>query len=295
MIQNPINFSYSQGIEYVKFIFNSFNGKINHLFPAKYIVFDINNEKDILGKAIGDIVIIYMHNILKFINTTLQYQYTITEKNINCLIFYIVIHELFHLNQDFNKYISQYSKDRLETAIEDSCNVESIEFLQRLIHIDFYRTQFNLDNFVYEYIMNIYNKVKNKIYNQNIKYHPLKNTSEKILYILNNILFNNEDNLILWIKNKKWKFIYLEYKYDGILQNGELIYLNNHFVNHDIILKMLDKLLLLMAFNKQQLKISESKYNPDPSIVKITIDILNYQPMTIISTLNEDPIQFNNI
>ena len=112
-----------------------------------------------------------------------------------------------------------------------------------------------------------------------------------------NIHLNN-DNLILWIQKRKWKYVYLEYKYDGEIQNEDLIYINNHYVNYDIILKMLDKFLLLMAFSSQTLKISEMTYNKDPSIVKIVINVINYKPISIISPLDlktDNPILFNQL
>lgn len=283
-----LNFSYSQGIEYARFVFHNLNGKINPIFPAKYLIFDLNDEKDVLGKSVGDIVIVYMHNILKLIDFTLKNQYELNEKKIHTLIAFVVIHELFHLHQDFNQYISQYSKENLNIAIEDSCNIKTIEFLESINNHEYYKTYFDLNMELFPYIYDIYNKVKNiKIINNNFKFYELQNASDRICYILNNLLFNNEDNLILWIKNKKWKFVYLEYKYDGIIQNGDLIYLENHFVNHNIILRMLDKLLLLISTNPpQKLKISEMKYTDDSHIIKIIINVLDYKPMTIISPLN---------
>lgn len=290
-----LNFSYSHGIEYAKFLFNNLNGKINPIFPAKYLIFDLNDEQDILGKSVGDVVIIYMHNILKLIDTTLKNQYELNDKKIHSLIAYILIHELFHLNQDFNKYISQYPKENVNTAIENSCNIMTINFLQKIINNSYYKNYFHLDIELFPYILDIYNNVQNIQYNYP-KYYELQYASDKISYIINNILFNNEDNLLLWIKKRKWRFVYLEYQYDSIVQNGDLIYLENHYVNHNIILRMLDKLLLLLSTNPpQKLKISEMIFNEDPSIVKIIINVLEYNPMTIISTIdliNDSPVLF---
>lgn len=292
-----LDFSYSHGIEYAKFLFNDLNGKINPIFPAKYLIFDLNDEQDILGKSVGDVVIIYMHNILKLINTTLKNQYELNDKKIHSLIAYIIIHELFHLNQDFNKYISQYPKDNVNAAIENSCNIMTINFLQKIINNSYYKNYFHLDIELFPYILDIYNNVQNIQYANNYsKYYELQYASDKISYIINNILFNNEDNLLLWIKKRKWRFVYLEYQYDNIVQNGDLIYLENHYVNHNIILRMLDKLLLLLSTNPpQKLKISEMIFNEDPSIVKIIINVLEYNPMTIISTIdliNDSPVLF---
>lgn len=290
-----LDFSYSHGIEYARFLFNDLNGKINPIFPAKYLIFDLNDEPDVLGKSVGDVVIIYMHNILKLIDNTLKKQYDLNIQKIHSLIAYILIHELFHLNQDFNKYISQYPKENLNTAIENSCNIMTINFLQKIINNTYYKSYFNLDIELFPYILDIYNKVQNIQYNYS-KYYELEHASDRISYIINNLLFNNEDNLLLWIRKKGWKFVYLEYRYDDIIQNGDLIYLENHYVNHNIILRMLDKLLLLLSTNPpQKLKISEMVFNEDPSIIKIAINVLNYKPIPIISTLdltNDSPVLF---
>lgn len=285
--QQILNFSYSKGVEYIRFMFHNLNGKINSIFPAKYLIFDLNEEPDILGKSVGDIVIIYMHNILKLINYSLKNQYEMTEKRIKSLLAYVLIHELFHFNQDFNQYISQYPKENVLMAIENSCNEKTINFLKNMINHDYYRTYFDLDIELFPFISDIDNKLQNnQVIKNYTRFYELKYASDRISYIINNLLFNNEDSLLTWIRTKKWKFVYLEYRYDDQIQNGDLIYLDNHYINHNIILKMLDKLLLLISTHPQQLKISEMKYDKDPSIVKIVINILNYQPMTIISPLN---------
>lgn len=291
--QQELNFSYSQGVEYIRLLFHSLNGKVNPIFPAKYLIFDLNVEPDVLGKSVGDIVIIYMHNILKLINSDLKYKYNMTNKKIKCLLAYILLHELFHLDQDFNKYISQYPKDNLKIAIENSCNNITIEFLNNIINYKWYREYFDLDIELFSYINDIYNKVQNIPFANYNKYYKLQTVDDKISYILNNLLFQNEDNFLLLIKKNKWSFVYLEYRFDGIVQNGDLIYLNNHYVNHNIILKLLDKLLLLLSTKPQQLKISHMNHINDPSISKIIIDVLNYQPLSIVSPLdlsNETPV-----
>ena len=132
----PLNYSvnsYGTGIQYATTIFNILNGRINPVFPARYLLVDNSTKVEgELGDNIGDVVQINIHNILKSaIGDNKGSPSDIISLGYKGLIAYVIIHELFHLEQDLEVYpqLTNGDEEIADRLIEDSCHCAALYYM----------------------------------------------------------------------------------------------------------------------------------------------------------------------
>ena len=121
-------------------IFNHYNGSINYIQKADgyKLIYDLDECKDILPRVKNSKKI--LKGMIGFTSTTTNYIYLFPNRirkytkalyetdrdSISVIINYIVLHELSHLNQDFNM-----NKDKVIMEYSNDCNL--LEFINNVI------------------------------------------------------------------------------------------------------------------------------------------------------------------
>ena len=119
--------SYGDVIDFSKYTFDFFNGKINYLFPLKKAIISYTTDPNIYAYTVGDIMVLYPHNMLMYFQRS-----NITNiKIIKGIIIDTILHELFHSMQDFDKYIKM---DNAQYLIEMSNEAKTIEELCKILN-----------------------------------------------------------------------------------------------------------------------------------------------------------------
>lgn len=192
-VNNQAN-SYGKGVELAITFFDLFNGKINPLFPARCLMFG-HLPDSAWGVTIGDIVQLDMHKIMQGVS---RFEGSSEEKVLllKGLILYTITHELFHLEQDMDKYF-RLSNDETEVRklIEDSCHCATTSFLVGLkkFHLlpmdiipefDYYRPM--LQTFTGWSEMDV------DRYAMNLKsYYRITNPYHKVMWLANGYIMGN--------------------------------------------------------------------------------------------------------
>lgn len=124
----------------IDIVFNHYNGSINYIQKADgyKLIYDIDESKDILPRIKSTKKI--LKGMIGFTSTTTNYIYLFPNRirkytkalyesdkdSISIIINYIVLHELSHLNQDFNM-----NKDKVIMEYSNDCNL--LEFINNVI------------------------------------------------------------------------------------------------------------------------------------------------------------------
>ena len=139
--------TYGEAVRFAEDMFKYFNGKVNPHFPAKGITFGNNNSPGVLGKNVVDIVVIYPHNIMRYVHENIEMMGT--ARKVSCLlkgtIIYVVIHELLHMEQDFDAYYKKYKNPI--PRIELACHVMTKKYIDYLYDHGCYIADIPLDYF----------------------------------------------------------------------------------------------------------------------------------------------------
>lgn len=191
IVASPIT-TYGQGVRFANAIFNLFNGKVNPTFPARLMLFSPVWEEHILGYSYGDVISIDIHEIMK--------SCCMTPIVLKGQILDTVIHELFHVGQDWPLYFSLSSSiEEVHTLIEASCRAATSNWIWQLKasgirdslgrHIDLgIAPQPQIDG------MHDLEMFQQALYS----YYPVKNPLDKAVYYFNIMLMDlkeRSDNL----------------------------------------------------------------------------------------------------
>ena len=141
--------TYADAVRFAENMFYYFNGKVNPNFPAKGITFGINYTSDsVLGKNVVDMVVIYPHNIMKHVasvnNPNIDSEAKVSQL-LKGTILYVVIHELLHMEQDFDAYYKRYKNPI--PRIEMACHVMTIKYIDYLYDSQCYHLDIPIEYF----------------------------------------------------------------------------------------------------------------------------------------------------
>ena len=185
MIENYDVSNYSGAMKFATDCFHYLNGKVNYMIPANCLIFGHNNMGDAYGDTTLDIVEINIPNISR----VAKKGGFLDESKFRGLIFYTVLHELLHLDQDISLYESifrNYGKKKITEIIEQSCHAMTLKVFNDILNCSFY-DDFDLDTIAIpssEIFMNIPYTDTDQIEQWVNSYYRVQNIAEKALYFL---------------------------------------------------------------------------------------------------------------
>jgi len=189
--QNKIEIEILKKMEvFTKEVFEYYNGIINTI-SSKYMNLEITNydcninmNKNIFGYCKPNTITINLSKLIRFFMCSydILYDYNSKLRYINIIkinILYIIIHELYHVDQivDYNKYKDKQYRKYIEDSVEDISKKfikDNIECIYNTFNI-----KFNINSKFLQY-----NYINYKSYNDKIEY---------INYLLNYLYHENKD------------------------------------------------------------------------------------------------------
>ena len=257
------NLKYSYAEKCALWCYNFLNGLINPHYIAGGISFQINNLD--YGYSIGDIISLNLHRIIQDSNTI---------EDLRKMILITVIHELSHLEQDFEKYNNYKEEERL-SIIEASneCNT-----IKEIVNISDYLNTINYtfnysDSLILYYSNFIKSKEDFKKYLQ--YYYSLTDSNTKTLYYLKTQFFP-ENIYQRFIEDRHC--VILEVKYNDFIDN-EIIKLNGQYNSY----QKINNILRPIWLNMKEIH-SKIIYTCNNNISKISIIFPDFKK-NIISRL----------
>lgn len=299
-------FTYGQGVEYAYTMFKLLNGRINPILPARYLLIGRCEyfQEGIIGDVIGDVVQLDIDGIMR--KCILNTNNTITRKEksdrFKGTILYCLIHELLHIEQNMATYYSfGLDDDTTEILIEESCHCNTAYTCNQLIESDILMAEVippvsldipALDNFI-PWIEE--DDSSDRLVQAYQSYYRITNPYEKVLWLMNLLLFSHEEGFHPSISTPFKLHEYMNQGYSSVLLNifvnqkicrtGYLIYLNYLQPPFEI-MKLLDLMILmqkqgndrityknLINKNFPNLMIIEVEYRGDDSLLEIVKQI----------------------
>ena len=200
----------SYWMNYAKYLFDTFNGRINPKFRASKIIFDRpNGIKDhlVFGQSILDEIHINIVDIFDYVN---RYRITSMAKA-SALFVYSVLHELSHCDQDFI-----FTKDPEPQERANDNNVKNF-------------VQINASNLEYILGEEVYFELTSYLLDKGDDinlYKPIQDPNEKVLRILEVLI----DNIMIFeaVRNGHYDDVYIDYtdmygqrQYGRIIKGGK--------------------------------------------------------------------------
>lgn len=289
--------TYALACQYAINLFNKVNGLANPIFPAKMLLFDINNNWTAFGKSYGDVVIIYMHNILKFIKNDMS---LCDNRILKGMIAHVLIHELMHLDQDFYAYDNIPNPEKT-SIIESSCNEATHHFIKHLICNESSKIYYDLDIDTRVLESTFWERFTSDIYIDTVylnSYYTITSPLDKALFTLDMLLYNGnhdlEPSIRQIVKMNNTKYLYLALSFSGVEKFNEIIYSDNRFLGSIYIMNILTPLILILESRPVQMCVSRLQIATDTSIEKVVFDIRSdsSEVITPLIASNDNPILF---
>ena len=126
--------TYADVVRFSQEMFMYFNGRVNPHFPARDIMMGHTKKHTVQGRNVGDVVVVYPHNILRFADSVRD---TVNNEpyKVSCIlkgiVLYTIIHELLHMEQDFKAYHDKYGIDDIY-HIEEACHIMTCKYMDYL-------------------------------------------------------------------------------------------------------------------------------------------------------------------
>ena len=246
MVKPEDRLSYGELCYTVEDTFRKFNGWINPSFKASRFIFDDNNDT-VLAMALGNIIIIFPKNILKFYYEVMNVDFT--KKQVKSFITFLIVHELSHLEQDLLWYEKEFKdNETVQTMVEGSNNANTYNYLlaarnQGLIDKDL---TLLFPVYIGAYCIE-YKELKNDtIYRQYLNsYYRIPSTMHKVIYCIS-ILCMDYDKLNEILD----RYLNVSIRYD-ILGNfvfEEIIKINGMYIHPDMIMNNVVNRIVLNVY-----------------------------------------------
>lgn len=180
--------NYSGAMKFASEVFHYLNGKVNYMIPANCLIFGHSNMGACYGDTTLDIVEINIPNI-----SNISRQDGLNESKFRGLIFYTILHELLHIDQDTGLYDAMFSnlnKKDVTEILEQSCHAMTIKVFQDILDNSFFY-DFDIEDIAVpssEIFMNIPMTETDKVEQWVNSYYRVKNVAEKALYFLGTYL-----------------------------------------------------------------------------------------------------------
>ena len=234
--------SYGYLVNFAQYAFTFFNGKVNNIFPARMLLIDNSINKSQFGQTNGSIVVLYPNNIINYFNKNPK---ECTERKVKGLVMYTIIHELSHLDQDYNIYYNLGTTDIkiIDQIIEKSNDAMTYTVLDSILSnealVNEYRFDFEIMNFYR------YNEEEFKMYYNS--YYKLNNPLDKALFYLKTFLTPDYTKDIMTLLTENYyTTVFLEL--NDIERNHQLcgfpVIFNNTICNSSFIMDLCDNVLL---------------------------------------------------
>jgi len=179
-------------MDYCKYIFSNFNGRINTIFLAKDIVLGEEHPEfkgTILGSLIVDEVNIHLLDISKFCDRNNFND----EDKIKTILLFTILHELSHCDQDIDFLKTKNNRrEILKYEIENDCN--TLNFIMRNRDLVSSIGQLNISDKMLKFIRH---KEPVVPFQERLMYTRIGNPYLKIISILTNITDENVYQIIV--------------------------------------------------------------------------------------------------
>ena len=276
MVKVEDRLTYGETCQIAHNAFNKFNGWINPSCKAYRIIFDVNND-NLLAMALGNIIVFFPHNALKFYYEELNVD--LDKKQMKAVIIFLVVHELGHLEQDLGLYEDMYRhEEELIDIVEGSNNANTYNYLvaaQRYGILDkdldlfwpgFWYTGMDTEEKYKDYLS---------------KYYRVPSMITKAIYCLSLLCYGTSSDIKQIVKS--YNTVEVEYREQDNIIVKEMIKINNMYVHPDKIMVDLVDFIFLRIYQGFQ-----SGFNNQVAIV-------TKDDYVRIVTNNTNPIRLLNV
>lgn len=280
--------TYSQAMQFATKIFHYLNGKVNYMVPASCLLFGNSSMKEkCLGDTTLDIVEINIPNIFHLYAGEKYY-----EDSIKGAIIYTLIHELLHLDQDFEAY-ERLSNDKelVTNMIEQSCHAFSLRVFNDLC---FTLSRDLNEEFFIVPTSDVFMNIPIDDYQQykawENSYYRVSSYEQKAVFSLNSYF---DIDFPAGLYHTQSMNVLLELSWNGTSIGTQYIYYLNHWIPINIfnLLRYIGYIKKVYPSNSLELDIKAytlvNQDDPLTSIDKYTINVLSDLKLEVI---NEIPI-----
>lgn len=268
--------TYGGGVEFATAIFKFFNGKINPLFPARYMLFgpcSAANTKGDFGASYGDVIQVDMHRVLEFISLS---GYSV--ESYKGLILYTVIHELLHLEQDFSVYYQLTSTEQeAEELIERSCHCMTYAYLKSLSDENLFGFEFGPQlSYSIPHLSWFVQDVSKREDWEDVElqllrsYYRIPNPYNKALWFLNAYVYGNpslcrNDLNTIWSLTKEYQTVFMTVEIGGErVRSGYVTYMG----------KWLSPRAIMDVLNPIIVAVQQDRVSFHPEVPTVDVDAL---------------------
>ena len=260
MVKVEDRLTYGETCQIAHNAFNKFNGWINPSCKAYRIIFDVNND-NLLAMALGNIIVFFPHNVLKFYYEELKVD--LDKKQMKAVIIFLVVHELGHLEQDLGLYEDMYRhEEELIDIVEGSNNANTYNYLVAAQRYGILDKDLDLfwPGFWYT---NMDTEEKYKDYLS--KYYRVPSMITKAIYCLSLLCYGTRSDIKQIVK--AYNTVEVEYREQDNIIVKEMIKINNMYVHPDkIMIDLVDFIFLRIyqgfqsGFNNQVAIVTKDDY-----------------------------------
>lgn len=253
--------NYSGAMQFATEVFHYLNGKVNYMIPANCLIFGHSNMDTAYGDTTLDVVEINIPNISAGVKKDFNDEFNeFNESKFRGMIFYTLIHELLHVDQNTGWYDTRFQNEgvnKVTEIIEKSCHAMTLKVFKDIVNCSLF-DDFELDTILIpssEVFMDIPMNDTEQIDVWRNSYYRVTHPAEKALYFLGTFL--TIDFLGTAIKEDATNIV-LEIRINGKTTGCDYIYYLNQWMVPQIY-----NLLRPIAF------IAKAKTNITPSQVLV--------------------------